>query len=255
LDGTAPEGAPGDNPVCKSNQREKDMIRNLRVLGLALVAVCAFAAVSASSASAITHKLTCAEATCIITGEQVGNVHAFGTKSSSLEVSCTGAKFGPTTISSGATSITIGPLTYSGCTALGFAATVDTTGCNYVLKGETDSFTNTAGASEGEKATVAVDCTGTNVIKITAVLGCTISIGNTNNQNLLGVKYDNESAVGQPNEVKVTVTVDKITYDSEKCPGIPAHGTDGFLTQTVTAKAFKDEGGTKEGPQIGLTQS
>jgi hypothetical protein len=90
------------------------------------------------------------------------------------------------------------------------------------------------------------------VIKITAALGCTISIGNTNNQQLKGVKYDNES--GTPDDVKVTVTVDEITYKSAGCPGMLAEARDGFLTETVTAKALKDEGG-KEGVQIGLTQS
>jgi hypothetical protein len=133
------------------------MIRNLRVLGLALVVVCAFAAVSASSASAVTHKLTCVEATCIITGEQVGNVHAFGTKSSSIEVSCGEATFGPTTISSGVTSITISPV-YKGCTALGFPATVDP--CPYILTGETVPYTNTSGVGGDEDATVKVDCAG-----------------------------------------------------------------------------------------------
>jgi hypothetical protein len=236
------------------------MIRNLRVLGLALVAVCAFAAVSASSASAVTHKLTCAEATCVITGTQVGTPHVFGAKSSpNLEVSCTAATFGPTTISSGATSITIHPV-YTGCTGGGFGVTVDTTGCNYILSGETETYFDTNGVDKGEDATVGVECTAGNSIKITAALGCTLTIGQTNNEHLLGVRYDNEKPEGKPDDVKVTVTADHITYSSTPAcsfVGGTAEDNDGFLTETVTAEAFKDEGGTppKEGPQIGLTQS
>jgi hypothetical protein len=227
------------------------MTRNLKALGLALLSVCALGAVAASAATAATDHFTSPLASTIITGDQVGTTHVFGTKSSSLEVSCNKAHFAGTAEGTSALEIEVHP-EYSECSAGVFGnATVDTTGCNYNLTGETDPYTNTSGVSEGEAATVGVACEGSTV-KITGS-GCTISIGSQ--EHLLGVKYDNEGS-GSTADVKVTVKVDGIAYTSSgvSCGlvGIKASGTDGFLTEEVTAKGFEDNAGT-EGSQVGIS--
>jgi hypothetical protein len=247
------------------------MTRNFKALGLALVAVFAFAAVAASSASAeVTDHFTTAHTPTVITGAQVGNStdNLFSIKSFNEPVTCSTATFGGTVTGTSATEVTVHP-TYSGCTTanLGTAA-VDTEGCNYILKSTTDAFTNTSGAAEGSKATVSLECETGKSIKITLSLGCTVTMAAAANQNLLGVKYTNETEANGFMDVKVDVAIDKISYTSNfscQLAGMAASGNDAFLTETVTVTGYTDEetGGPsanqdtfpKEGAQTDITVS
>lgn len=118
------------------------MIRNLKALGLALVAVFAMGAVMASAASA-QGKLT-SDGPVTLDGSQTGaasanQLSAFGSTVQCTTVTYTGHKSDVTPhalIPSGSSSATINP-SYSGCTAntsLGVKpATVDLTSCDFEL--------------------------------------------------------------------------------------------------------------------------
>lgn len=102
------------------------MTRNLKALGLALVAVFALTAVGASAASAAEFHSEATET--VLTGSQIGT-DVFETNGGTVECSeatYVGEQSGTTT-----TTATVTP-TYSGCTAFGFGgASVNTNGCEY----------------------------------------------------------------------------------------------------------------------------
>ncbi len=242
------------------------MIRNLKALGLALCAVFALGALSASAASAANDSFTSGSAsgTTYITGSQIGGIGAgnvFGTKSGVGKIECatgtyTGSYAGPT-----AFQVELTPA-YTGCKIGAGPATVTDNGCKFVLTGTTDASTSTSGVSEGEDATVKLNCSDIagNGIVVDGPIGCVITFSDTHpantavNQNLLGTKYDNELNVSKW-DVKTTVTVDKIVYTSNsKCAslGFAATGTDGFLTTNVTFKAYENSTHTT---QVNLTVS
>jgi hypothetical protein len=226
---------------CNPTGRKKEMTRTLKALGLCLFAACSFAAVAASSASAVTDTFTCSVEPCVVTGEQTGAVHTFGIKNNPFTVECEHATFVGTSKTKATTEITVHP-TYTECNN-----TVDVAaGCNLILTGVTDEHLNTAGTKTETHATVKVECGANEFIKVTGP-GCTIKMTGAAggvNQNLLGVTYDNGTDASGHKDVTVTVTVDSIHFTSEGslCAfgGIPSTGTNAFLTQTVTARGYGD---------------
>jgi len=109
------------------------MIRNLKVLGLAMMAVSAFGAIAASGASAATNEIVreSGAGAFTLTGEETGaetanRLTAFGSR-----VQCPGSTYKATV--SGSTA-TVTPK-YINCvaSALKFPSTVDMNGCTYVL--------------------------------------------------------------------------------------------------------------------------
>jgi len=129
------------------------MIRNLKFLGIALVAALAMSSVFAAAASADVITSESASSTTI-TGKQ-GGTDTF--KVDGGEVKCTTVTY-TGSFSSGASSALLTP-TYSGCTFAGLASTIDMNGCQY--RGNIQ-----AGSSTG--ATVDIVCTGSNEITVTA---------------------------------------------------------------------------------------
>lgn len=241
------------------------MIRNLKALGMALCAVFMFGALSASAASAeISDVLTSGSlsGTTHLTGTQIGGKGAsnqFGVKSSAASVTCNTAKYSGTFTGSSATAVEVTP-EYKECEGLGLSATVDDEGCKFSLTGTTDKYFNTSNVEVGRDATVHLVCNHTGQIRVTAAFGCILTFkdtsgANTVNQNLLGVRYDNELEANGKWDIKVTVTVDKIHYTSNgpcQSLGFAATGNDGFLTTNVTATAYEDAAHTK---QVNLTVS
>jgi hypothetical protein len=231
------------------------MTRTLKILGLAL-AVCSLGAVYASGASATTDAFTCGQATCFITGEQVGTAaqNVYGVKGAAVTGHCSSATLKSGAIISGVSSMTLTP-SYSGCETAETSSPVDVpASCTFTLSGVTDPFTNTNGAAEGEDATALVNCTGSDVIKVT-ISGCTVSIGSQS--NLKGVKYDDEA--NTPDDVLATITIDNIAYAaSGSLCGVLGFSTPGgsntFLTERVTFKGYSDVN-NGEGSQINLTVS
>ena len=126
-------------PMGATNRKDSKMTRNLKALGPALVAAFAFAAVSASSALAVTEPVahfTASEYPSYIEGNQIGN-HTFTTPLGTI--TCTTAHFTSKAnkLTAAATSLTVTP-EYTGCstkTALGaeYPTTVTNNGCTYTF--------------------------------------------------------------------------------------------------------------------------
>ena len=202
------------------------MIRNLKVLGLALVAVLALSAVAVSSASAT--EFEAETGTTSGKGKQTEN-GKFKTKNGTIE--CTtgifrgmpsAGKF--TTISTADSTATSGEevgkkgIEYSGCKFLGFInVTVNTTGCQYTFhaNGETD-----------------VGCEAGKSINFEAG-GCKTKVGTQ--AGLKSVSYANTTLEGKE-AVKVTPAVKLIKYTAEGggCPTFEGEAADGEYTKGST---------------------
>jgi hypothetical protein len=204
------------------------MIRNLKVLGLAMVAVLAMSAMVASAASA--HEFKSESSSTTLTGEQVGE-HVFTAEGN--EVKCTAAKFTGTQSGTEADEVQVHP-TYGAaakegatCKFSALTATVNTGSCDYRFDSETDA--------NGHATTKVVCTSGSITISLS---GCTITIGaQTVDQ---GVSFTNEGS-GASRDVKVTATATGIDYSASgfgcSLAGIKtgAH-TDGTYNGTTTVK-------------------
>jgi len=209
------------------------VIRNIKVLGLALVAVMAMSAMVASAAQAapvvtLTNQKGETVASAQIHGVQSGK-HKFTVDGSSVE--CTTATF-EGSATDGATWTKVHPV-YTGCTAFGFlGATVTTTGCDYEL------MALGAGPTEytGE---IKVVCEAGKEITISAGGVCTAKVGSqtittgnkaTNSTELIHmhITLHNEES---------SVSVNK-TQDGFGCPFAGTGATTGKYTGTTTVKAY-----------------
>jgi hypothetical protein len=110
------------------------MIRNLKMLGLAAVAVLSMSAMLASAAQAEKGTLTAESYPTILTGTQTGALTSFVVAGGVRSVHCTNANL-DATITGPTTSVTVTP-TYSGCTALpgNLPVTVIMNKCHYTLE-------------------------------------------------------------------------------------------------------------------------
>lgn len=257
------------------------MIRNLKTLGLALVAVLAFGAIAASGASAaVEHTFNSELEKTVLTGDNDGlgalNLSVTNKGGTKLTVSCTTASFAGDQTGKTADGITLHPTfgkantkgEAGSCKLGGIGATVTTTGCNFTF----DSDTSANGLG-GEDATTSVECEAGKSIKSTAA-GCTVSIasesgGKPVNQNLHGISYTNEGA-GESRTVKVTSAVKGIHWTASGvfCSlvglGNGETGTNGEFSGTVSTKGFEyiegpfvpegggDKDAYKEGKQRGI---
>lgn len=228
---------------------------NLKALGAALLAVFAIGAAGTASASAETldhFTSSSPNEKTILTGEAVGteSENLFGIKAvASLAIHCENSKVkgGATVVGKSVTEATV-HATLGGCTSNLGTATVNTTGCDLILKGTTDKFTNTSGVEEGKKGTGSIECTAGSAVTLSTG-GCTISYGAESggkpvNQNMLGATATNEGS-GSTRDIKAAIVLDKIHYTTNeafacKLAGIPGTGTDGFLTGTLTIKGYQD---------------
>jgi hypothetical protein len=173
------------------------MIRNLKALGLALIAICAMGAVAASAASAV--EFHSEKTSTALSGSQV-NVNKFTTDSG--EITCAKATFSGTTSAVNTTepTQTVTP-SYSECHLIfifTFNVTVDMNGCAYVLhaNGEVDIECPTV---EGKQK----------VIEVTAP-SCTVTV--PAQTGLKGVTYTNEGK-GTGRTVTVNSNVTGIKYE------------------------------------------
>jgi hypothetical protein len=218
------------------------MMRNLKILGLALVAVFAMSAVAASAASA--DQLTSEVSPVTLTGAQEGTdtftITAGNTNCK--EVSYVGTTATPTTTVSATPSYPEKTkLAEQNCTSLGFPATIHTNGCTYLFHIE-------GGASTS--GTLDVVCPAGKEITVTAVSGgttkCTIHVPA---QTGLGpVTFSNVGA-GATRELKVEAKITNLKYSHTegtglgKCTG--GTGTTGSYTGKALVTGEKDNGGTE----------
>jgi hypothetical protein len=206
------------------------MTRNLKVLGLALAAVSALFAVSASAASA--HNFHGEASPGIITGSQeAANPNVF---TAGAAVQCNSATFEATALDN-ATSITVHP-TYGNCEWNSEPANVRTNMCAYILQGATNA--------SGD-AKVEVECEGTSKIEVEIPGVCTAKIGAQQGANSPegGVHYTN-TGTGASREVTINSTVSSIEY--EKVGGFgcffAGDGAHGEYSGGVTASGYVDNG-------------
>lgn len=195
------------------------MIRNLKVLGLAVVAVLAMSVMASAAQAAEFHSE--AESTTFSGSQVTQNVFTAG----GSEVKCNTAEFTGSQTGTSVAEVEVQP-TYSSCTAFGFAkAHVKTAGCKYAFT----ASSSTAGAAR-------VACSGTSKIEITPTfLGssvCTIKIG-SQTPGTPSVDYANEGS-GSSRSITVTATVGGISFEEVSGGGCGVgSGSNGTYTGSV----------------------
>ena len=245
------------------------MTRNLKALGLALLAICAFGALAAQGASAaLEHEFHSAVANTIVTGKNIEGkekfaVGAAGTvecNKSIFEAQQTGTEVSANTFQSD--TLTVTPR-YEECTFGGQPATVSFNHCAYVFDSDT-------GETEPEKevktqhANVEVECGKNEKEEVSRIeidtSVCTITIGPQVVKH--AVKYEadgsNESAIKiKSTATKVVTGKVKTTESQTGCLLFPT-GAIGTYTGVATSECFKDEGslltGTEKTTPKGLTK-
>jgi hypothetical protein len=236
------------------------MIRKLKALGLALVAVFAMSAIVATAAQATAGTLTTFPAgkTVKVTAAQTAKIgaeaHEFVLTDHEVEpgkfanTKCETAQFhGVGTYTTGATTITVEP-TYKECTAFGQPATITTTGCDYLLHTGTKTPAGT-----GWHVVTTVTCTGANLIKI--VTGtCEVTVGSQAAEGLTTSEVTNsgpaipETAMDLLLHTNVHSIEYKVTKDAIGCP-LKGTGTfkKGDYTGTTTVTATDSVSGAAVG--------
>ncbi len=242
------------------------MIRNLKAMGLALVAVFAISALTASAALAATDVFTTADTNpVLLTG--VGHDHVFTTGGTKFE--CTTSKFAGTAQNK-ATTATVDP-EYSGkigqtphnndgsvaaeCNSSIGTVTVHMNGCHYTLTG------NTTGSDSGTDATVWIACPEKEEIKITSSTGAVIAIP-SQTPTTGGVTYTNVGNHPGGESMAVKATVTGITYTCSPAftcglAGLPTEGNNANYTGNVTVTGYFDKKAlptpVEEGARVGVS--
>lgn len=243
------------------------MTRNLKALGLALVAMLALSATAASTASAqVQDRLTLdgGEENAVVTATSHDNVFRITSLGgvSLARFECTTSRF-TAAVQNNATEVT-STVSYAGttnvvphtnhCSATVGSVTVDMNSCGYILTG------NTSREDPGptKDAVVSVECTTPgDEIRITNA-GCEVTVP-PQTPTSGGVTYTNENNNGKW-DVKVTATVTGITFTSHgpacAAAGIPAEGQTADYNGTATVRAFQPTGvHTHNSVQVGITSS
>lgn len=259
--------------LCNESEGNEDMTRNLKALGLALVAVFAMTAVLASAAQALKVVMPGEgeSITAWLTGETVahegisGLLHKF-TLAGGQGISCEEPTF-VATVKNGNTSVTVVP-TYDNCDAkIGnetLGATITMNDCDYLFHGGVEVSSTTF--KEGE---VDLVCPAGKVVEIHVYKDvkhneelCTYKVaGFTNNK---ANEFHNEGT-GATSDVKITTTATGIATTRTGSLLCGAASTTGTYTGSTTVIAKQDLGGTisngtvsglnDNGNQIGLAVS
>ena len=234
------------------------MIRNAKVLGVALAAVFALSAVAASAASAQQAYVT-SDGPVLLKGKETGaktnRLTAFGTFVECPGSTYVGGKLNTTPeeplsheLNGAETTATIVP-TYTNCvsTALKLKSTVDMEGCDYVFHLQetngTDSYAVTA----------TVNCPTGNHIKVTVpVTGCVITI--TEKEGAYPEdSYQGLSLIDTTNgELDITGTIEGITaHAGAGCPGAGTTTEEAKLDLDITVTGENENG---EATEIGVSE-
>jgi hypothetical protein len=206
------------------------MIRHLKVLGLALVALLAMSALASTASAQFESE---AENTNLTVSSN--QMQKFAPSEGSTAVECTTIKVTGTQSGKDNTTVTITPA-YSNCeTFLGAATSVNTNGCKYVFHLAKGSTTGTAD----------VECETGKVIEITVGSICKYTIGTQT--GLSSVSFKNTGS-GTTREVIVEPTVKGLTSTRTTndffCPAAGSTGT--YIgSATIT-------GESAEGAHIGI---
>ena len=202
------------------------MIRNLKTLGLAVMAMFALTAVAASAAQAIEFHSEI-ENTTVTASTEAGSNSVFDAAGASI--SCASATFTGTQATKTSPTVTVTPA-YSNCTFLGVLnVPVKTNGCQYTFH------------ANGE-----ADVTGASCTAITfEATGCKVEV--KKQTGLKEVTFTNIGA-GATREVTVTPHVIGITYTSSGL--CPKNGT--FADGNYTSGKAVTKGESSKGVQVGV---
>lgn len=233
------------------------MIRNLKALGCALVAVFAISALSASSATAADVFTTANGQPALLTG--VTHNSQFTMTASGFKVECTTAKFA-VTMKNGSTEAEINP-EYTGkinetphgvgCSSALGSVTLDTTGCQ----------TQSTGQTVGGHAIAWMTCEAGKTVKITAPIGVTLSFP-AQTPTSGGATFVNLPNHPGGAAIQATGTFSGVTYTCTPTfactlSGIPHHGDDVDINGTVTVTGYADNEGlptpVTEGARVGVS--
>ena len=225
------------------------MTRNLKALGLALIAALALGAIGAQGASAVvehSYRSDAANEKTVLTGHSEGD-HVFEAGTGGAKVTCTTATFSGTQSGNIVDTVTVHPI-YTSCKLGANSVTVTTGGCNYII----DSDTTAGGHFNGEHATVSVECESTHDVEIDGP-GCNITFkGNTVNQSLHGAHITTLSSANShsgKSAVTVSGTAGKIHYETKGGLACTAIGkpqgtyTDGIYKGSVSVTGYEDNTG------------
>jgi hypothetical protein len=219
------------------------MIRNFKVLGLALAAVFAMSAVGASGASAqTTHTFTSELAgTTFLTGtSETGTIDKFTVASliGTLAVECHGSFKGSQT-GTAADEVTITP-SYTNCKFNGAAATVDVgSTCDYKFDSDTDANGHAKVKVEG--------CSATETSKMIAVTNSLCDMYFTNQTAEEGVTYTNVANHAGTGKTAITVKATVKAAISHKITTEACFGTanTGTYESSAIVTGFSDSAHTK----------
>lgn len=226
------------------------MIRNLKAIGIAVVAVFAMSALVASAAHATEARVKCGnditkQCTIKVTHDPTAPNGVFKTKAGNVECEKFSANSGPVTDGEKLSSLTLTELKYEECELGGLVAVVSVpSGCHYTLNSGNTIETGATG-SVTVAQTVGTVCE----IKITAG-ACTVTVKPQGPLN--SVTYTN-AKTATLEEITAHANVEKIKYTtSAGCPGGAGEAEDGKYEETITAKGFLKEGSV-ETTQTNLT--
>jgi hypothetical protein len=206
------------------------MMRNLKVLGLALVAVLALSAVAASAASADKFATNATPPVKLTASGKAGATKFITTAgTNTCDESYTG-----TVTEKEVSAVTITPV-YTNCTCIGVACVIDMNGCDYVLRvGAATTGTADIVCPEGKEITLTAGAPPPLTEK------CTIHV--PPQTNLSTVTYSN---VGSTIQASFDLTAVKYTHTKGTGLGACTAGTSttGSLTGTVTVSGEEDKEG------------
>lgn len=231
----------GKHQALQTTTKGKTMIRNLRILCIALVAAFAMSAVAASVSPAAVEFRSEKENTTW-TGEQVSGTQTELTTNYGV-FKCTTTTFNGLAKERFTTEVTLEPA-YAECTMAGIPATVALNGCRYVLH----SGTEESGKFEGE---FSIECSEGKVMEIVTILfgtkKCAVTIGE--HSGLDEVTYTNKGS-GTTRTVDADLSLTDVHYTQHAGTGFGAcsNGTfaNGKLSGTLTFK------GEVEGSHVGI---
>jgi len=222
------------------------MTRNLKALGLALVALFAMGVLTASVASAANDQFTTTKTTAWATGTSHDNIFKITTSPNANEFKCTTSQF-TATIENKKTEATVlasytgktnaTPHTSVECNATIGSVKVDMNDCHYKLTGFTDK--EHPALSKKFDAKIWITCPAGKEIVITGPLGCTVKV-HEQTPTEGGVVYRNLPLHAGKPAVEVEATVTGITYTSD-CIGIPAEANNADYNGTVVVTGFEDD--------------
>lgn len=211
------------------------MKTRLRVVVLALLAVIAVSAVAAQTASATNHEFEAAS--LVLTGEDIESSHLLGI---GAQIVCEVTELIGTMGEKTADDLKVTPSMGGHCTIGGTAVgEVSNNGCAYTL--DTDTTEN--------HARLSVVCGHTGSITITDPgSACVIHIsdthtnGETVNQNLAGIAYENAGT--SPNDLVMNTTIQGLAHEATGFGcfllGIASTGTNGIYVGKTTLRAYED---------------